>query len=340
MEYNSYTDSFSSSASTSAASSNLAQPTHAQPSADVGRGGVEFRQGSGSEIGTTSRSTGVSVSAEDFITAQGIEGTIRTSSGGVVMNRGYHGSDTIDVGGIRCSMKVAETLGVTVRNPDGSYTLATAHRSPQGAATGQSGGNPQGKPEGLGDASEGPAEAAPFQAPAEALEAMAEIRNAVPAPLQFAAFEAILNTGEVSPDMIAAMARASSSDPEAVMGVLNAAHEGFYNEVSQRMESQGVHDEDLFRGWVEGDPGRMRQMQGAVRNLMTRNDASGFDAVAQEFVQSLDVIDPESVGEALTASGIPFKTRSNGVMVLTIPGKGEMTFREAVKTKAVHVLRD
>ena len=80
-------------------------------------------------------------------------------------------------------------------------------------------------------------------------------------------------------------------------------------------------------------------MQQAVRNMMMTNDATGFDRLAERFVQSPARVDPQAVMEALTASGIPHRRSAGGDLVLTFEGQGEVSYREAVKQGLIRVSR-
>ena len=86
------------------------------------------------------------------------------------------------------------------------------------------------------------------------------------------------------------------------------------------VEAQGGHDTDLFGDFVEGDPALGKELQKAVRGLMTSNDLSGFNQLATRLTQSLDKVDPQAVGAVLDASGIKHRKGQSGEIVMDLRG--------------------
>ncbi|MBW7057011.1 hypothetical protein KY389_09945 [Paracoccus bogoriensis] len=237
-------------------------------------------------------------------------------------------NDTVEVMGQRMEMGLAATLGLIARNPDGSFSFsgdAGSDRESAAEATQQA---PEGQPE--GDT---------FRASDDAEGALTALVESLPPGTQMAALNALVETGQVGPEMIERMARQSGAEPADLARQIEAAHAGFYDSVMDRVEAMGVHDSDLFGDFIEGDPKLSREMQQAVRNLMMTNDATGFDRLAERFVQSLDRVDPQAVKEALTASGIPHRRSPGGELVLTFEGHGEVSYQEAVKQGLIRVSR-
>lgn len=327
MEYNSFTDSFS---GTSTASNLAPEGRNQGPAHKVGGGGTEVvfnrDDNTGQITGSIRTSSGVSVRPDDLAQGEGVERTIRTSSGWPVLNRGYRGDDTIEIEGLRFSLGIAAQLGYALRNPDGSFSVAQAPRGPSAGSA-------------AGAAPEGAPEAATFTATPDAEAAMEALTRHVAPSMQMAALGAIVETGQVGPEMIERMARQSGAEPAEIAEAVEIAQAGFYDAVMARMEGMGVHDEDLFGEYVERDPQLARQMQRAVRGLLMENDPSGFDALASGFVQSLDRVDPRAVTDALQASGIPFHKAANGHLVLTLPGVGQVSYAEAVRAGLIKVSR-
>ena len=326
MEYNSFTDSFNG----PSAASNLA-PSEGRPQGpayQVGRGGTEVtydRDDSTGQTtaGSTRTSSGVTVRADDLAQGEGMERTIRTSSGWPVLGRGYRGDDTIEVEGQRFSLSIAAQLGLAQRNPDGSFSLVAQAQQMQAQQM----------------QAQLPQETAPFTASPDAEAAMEALTQHVAPSMQMAALNTFVETGQVGPEMIERIARQSGAEPGEIAEAIEAVHEGFYDAVIGRVGNLGVHDDDLFVEFVEGDPQLSRQMKQAVRGLLTENDPSGFDGLASAFVQALDRVDPHAVTDALTAARVPFQKGADGRLVLTLPGAGQVAYAQAVKAGLIKVSR-
>lgn len=332
MEYNSFTDSFSEgSGSMPTGLSNLT-PDHLRGHirAEVGTGGGEvsyYTDASGQLQTSCSQSQGGWIGAEDLISCEGVEATIRSASGFPVLNRGYYASDTIDIGGISgVSMAIAASLGYAVRNPDGTYSVATS----QGAQ----GGAPEGQPE------VEPEETAVFTATPDAENAMEILTQHVSAGSQMAAFEQMLaNDGAISADTLSRMASEAGAEPHEVAAIISTVYDGFQSAVMDRLAGRGVNDGDLFEDFLKSDPRRMQEAAQAARALMLTNDPTGFDNLARAYVESVDQIDPDAVAEALAASGISHSRTGNGEFLLTIPGAGQMTYKQALRAGIITVSR-
>ena len=106
-----------------------------------------------------------------------------------------------------------------------------------------------------------------------------------------------------------------------------------------RVGALGVHDADMFGDFIEGDSRMARQMQQAVRSMVMNNDPTGFDGLAQKFTQSLDIIDPEAVTDALKAAGLNHRRGGNGEILLSMQGHPEVSYREAVRLGLIKVSR-
>lgn len=168
---------------------------------------------------------------------------------------------------------------------------------------------------------------------------MTSLVGTLPQSTQMAAINAMIETGIINSEMIERLAQRSGADPAELTRQVEAVHEGFYDAVMDRVGALGVHDDELFGQFIEGDSRMARQMQEAVRNMVMHNDATGFDGLAQKFTQSLDLIDPESVSTALKGAGIQHRKIDTGVILLTMPGHGEVSYREALKLGLIKVSR-
>lgn len=327
-EYNAYTDSFS------GPTFGDRTPQTRSPAFEVGHGGSELTlrtDRNGQQTGTITRDFHRDVQGSELARGNGAEKTIRSAGGSPVFNRGYQHSDTIEVSGQRMTLGMAANLGLIQSDGKGSFSFGSEAGSDRAVAAADE-GQPQGQQE---DAPPGDT----FRASDEAETALTSLTQNLSADVQMAALNAMVETGDISEEMVTRMAQRSGQDPAALAQQIEATRAGFYGAVMGRMGGLGVHDADLFGDFVEGDAAMKQQMQQAVRDMMMTNDASGFDGLAQKFTQALDRVDPDSVMDALDASGIKHRKGDGGTILLTMPTVGDVSYREAVRMGLIKVSR-
>lgn len=325
-EYNAFTDSFG----TSTFGNHTAKTS---PAFEVGRGGSELTlrtdNRTGQQAGTLTHDGGGEVRSSEFARGDGIERTIRGSTGSPVMNRGYQPSDTIEVAGQRMTLGMAANLGLIQTDGRGGFSFGSEGGSDRtAAAAGADEGQQDDAP--AGDA---------FRATDEAEAALTSLTQSLSADVQMAALNAIAENGNISEDMLNRMAQRTGQDPAALAGQIEAARTGFFSSVMDRLGGLGVHDDSLFGDFIDRDPALSGQMKQAVRDLLMTNDVTGFDGLAQKFTQSLDRVDPDAVMDALDASGIKHRRGDGGSILMTLPGAGEVSYKEAVRMGLVKVSR-
>lgn len=278
-------------------------------------------------------------SGSDLARGTGIEQTIRSGSGGstghAVVSRDYQGSDTIEIQGQRMTLDIAASIGLISRNANGGFSFSGDAGSDRAATqpgeTQQQQGQPDGNPEAKPEA---------FRASDDAENALTEIMQGTQQGAQIAAINSVIETGEVDQRVIDRLAQQSGKEPAQVAQQVQQAYDGFHSAVASRLEGAGIHDLELFDEFIGNDGRRGREMQEAIRGLMMQNDLSGFDTLAQQYREGLDMIDPAAVQDALDAAGIQHR-RSNdhSPIVLTFPGHGEVSYREAVRMGLIKVCR-
>lgn len=328
--FNPFTGSFESGDALAGSHSGLAAPEEAPRSQRTDRS-LQERHGEGQWR-----------SATDLVRGEGMERTVRNSTGSPVISRAYRGTDRVDLPGAPgVTLDMAAQMGFVTRNPDGSFSFGSEAGSDRAGASDsqpqQRQGNPQGKPE--GDQEAAPSEAETFRISDSGEEAMTALCGTLPQSTQMAAINALVETGSINSEMIERMAQRSGADPAEMARQIETVHEGFYDAVMDRVGALGVHDADLFGDFIETDSRMAREMQKAVRDMVMHNDPSGFDGLAQRFTQSLDLIDAEAVTDALKAAGVPHRKHHTGQILLTLPGHSELTYGEAVKLGLIKVSR-
>lgn len=321
--FNPFTGSFESGDAHTGSSSGIAHPG-SQP-AGAPSDSADYRH----------RNEGRWVGASELVRGEGIERTVRNQTGSPVLNRDYRGTDLVTIpGGGQMTLDMAAQLGFAKRNGNGGFSFGSEAGSDRAGATAS---QPQGQLN--ADQQAAPNEAETFRASDSAEEAMTSLVNTLPQSAQMAAINAVVETGSFSPEMIERMARQSGADPSELSRQVEDAHAGFYGAVMDRVGALGVHDADMFGDFIEGDSRMARQMQQAVRSMVMNNDPTGFDGLAQKFTQSLDMIDPEAVTDALKAAGLSHRRGGNGEILMSLQGHGEVSYREAVRLGLVRVSR-
>ncbi|MFN3279580.1 MAG: hypothetical protein ACK41Y_14455 [Paracoccus hibiscisoli] len=278
-------------------------------------------------------------STSDLARGEGIERTVRNANGFPVLDRPYQAQDRVNIPGMNgVTLAQAAQLGFAKMNQDGSFSFSGEAGSDRAAAPSN---NPQGNPQGQpsGDTEGAPSDAETFRISDSGEEAMTALVGSLPQSTQMAAINAVVETGNISPEMIDRMAQRSGQDPEELTRQVLAVHEGFYDAVMDRVGALGVHDDELFGDFINTDSRMARQMQQAVRDMVMNNDPTGFDSLAQKFTAELDLIDPESVTAALKGAGIQHRKSGSGEILLTMQGHPEVSYREAVKLGLIKVSR-
>ena len=341
-EYNAATDSFSDGFNTYSAKdmSRVQEPATPAPqpairtTVEVGRGGTELTIRNGQMIVTKDSDKVNTFDAHTGFAAPGdLLSTARSKTGTPVTGRPLAGSDTVEVGGQRMSLDVAQRLGFVTKDAAGNWN-ATAQGNAQ--ATMPEGVKAETKLKDGGTAEA--AEAEGFAADEATEAALAEIIAAAGEGTSMAMVQSYLRDGDIDARLIDRAASQAGVEPAAMAEKLEAAMSGMEAAMDARLESLGVHDHDLLAEWIGQSPERLDQMREAVLSLMTSNSTAGWDALAESYVQSLDQIDPGAVEEACEDAGIPVK-RVGGKMILTLPGGAEVSYGVAVRQGLIKVGR-
>lgn len=262
-----------------------------------------------------------------------VEGDIMTTakspSGSAIVSRAVTATDTIEFFGQRMTVAMATQMGFLAKDAGGTY-------APTGASF--DGGKSEAQTKGaLGLASGGTAEealAGDFRAAPEVEDTMSFIVGNTNTDTQISAIHSFLqNDGTFDSNTIERMASQAGVEPHEMEESLYTAYEGMTTAVMQHLVPFGVYDPDTFTQFMHASPQTHQRMQESVRDLLMNNSTKGFEKLAEDFAESADMVDPESVEEALNDAGIKFtRMRSGGVLLdLTDQGRGQVTFKQAVQ---------
>jgi len=230
--------------------------------------------------------------------------------------------------GMEVEARLAERSGFLVRNPS-TGTYSDPFEVPAEASAGQ----PQAQTE--GEQQEGAADGEAVALPSETDEAiLGRMIEATPASEQIAVVEAIIDgetLGEGVFERLAERMGVSSNEAAAAIGHIHAQMKGQADAVTGE---SGLDPEAVYEWAWEHHPERMRA---AIRRHTGERSLTGYAELRDEYLRNLDKHDPESAGESLDVSGIPYRV-VNGRIVITTP-MGEMSWTSAIKGGFLKVSR-
>ncbi|MGE7417004.1 hypothetical protein [Methylobacterium tarhaniae] len=269
------------------------------------------------ETGTaTQRPHGLNTA--DFTSGSaGILSTARTPLGAPSMG-GVKPTDIITVDGFELSVATAEQMGMVTRDAAGRYVevqggveAATAEPAEQ----------------------EAPADDAEAFAP-EAEQALATLCEGVSPSLQVAALQDAITAGEVSATTISRAASESGREPSKLAAEVATTMEHFRAQAVTAVESWGGGDAEDFFDWARTH--KPREMKAAMQAHGMERNTRGYQPLFQEYVAQVGDTDPDAVLNASFGGGITARKEGKAV-VLNIPGRGEMSYRAALKAGLIRV---
>jgi hypothetical protein len=139
----------------------------------------------------------------------------------------------------------------------------------------------------------------------------------------------------------AAVERLASQAGKSVEEV-RATVDGFVSALTDQAEAAvaKVAGNVNFQDWIEQaratDP---EALTAAMRMIAYNRSPQGFADLAQRMVENADVANPQEVLAACQASGIAARQLPSGRVVLTIPGKGQVEMRTALRMGWITVSR-
>lgn len=234
---------------------------------------------------------------------------------------------TVAAGGQAMQMeaRAAARAGLLTRHSDGTYSEsnAPAATAPQAAAGGNGDDDSSGKPK------------QPHEQPQEALsdameQAVTTLAETSSGTDQVAVANALLDGRS---DYHAAIERMASQSGQQVETV-RATIDGFVEALTDQAEAavSKVAGKVDFQEWVEQaratDP---EGLAAAMRQLAFNRSTAGFADLARKTVESADIHSPDEVLTAARDAGIPARKLPSGRVVLTIPGKGQVEYRTALR---------
>jgi len=225
---------------------------------------------------------------------------------------------TVSVGGKTMTMEArsAAREGLIKRNSDGTYSEAA--QSPQAQQQQQ-------------QQQQKPAEQQQQDAPAEALadvateQALTQLVESTSAHSQLTAINAVASGEGITEAMINNLAETSGKSPAEVTQFIEKFHGAMEAQAADAVKkATGLSLQELQ------SLAKPEDIAAAVRQHIMERSTRGYVELANKLTADLDRTSPDEVLEACKASGITARVVGSRVVV-TIPGRGQMTYAIAVK---------
>jgi hypothetical protein len=150
--------------------------------------------------------------------------------------------------------------------------------------------------------------------------------NTTSAHSQLTAINAIASGQGVTEAMINDLANASGQTPVQVTEFIERFHGAMTQQAADAVKKATGMSLDELASMVSPD-----ELAGAIRAHIMNRNTSEYVALARRATENLDIASPDEVLAALKESGIPARTLPSGRIVVTIPGRGQLEFRTALR---------
>jgi hypothetical protein len=166
-------------------------------------------------------------------------------------------------------------------------------------------------------------------------EVLTDIASKTMPGSQTAAVVDVIDKGEITEATIGRLATEYRVEPDVMRGMVSIVREEFVKTASRAMEEAGVPDPVEAANWLKANkPADYRE---AIQALTMQRDPSAFRRLGAIFMQN--GISPADVLGADFGDGVTAHRDSTGRVVLSIPGKGQVAWTEAVRLGLVRVSR-
>lgn len=228
------------------------------------------------------------------------------------------------------AMKLSHALagGFVIRNSDGSYSDPTGKKS---TPTEQVLGDSQ---ESTGESDESEGHPDLQGEPIASEESLVALLGNTDGNDQLTAVNQIVDTGEVSDELVNHVASNLGIEPEALNGQLGTMVSEFESQARATIDQSGIDSEVVLEWARENDPDTLRQ---AMMDQATKRTTSGYTNITQRYVEQLDTIDPDAILNANLQNGLKAHKDDSGRIVLTDSLGRSFEWRNAVRGGLVSV---
>jgi hypothetical protein len=249
----------------------------------------------------------------------GILSTARTKTGSPCMGD-VQATDIVEVRGTTCRVDIAEQLGFLKRDASGRYVEAE-------------GGADATQTEKKQD-DEAPADSGEALSDTKAETELTTLCSSVFAGTQINALQQIINRGAADAATITHAASEARMEPSQMNAHVQNVMDAFRAQAVTTVQGHGGADAETFFDWAREN--KPREMKAAMQAHGMERSTKGYEPIFREYVASIADDDPEAVLSAKFGGGIKAQRIGKDV-VLTIPGRGQMTYRTALKEGLIKV---
>lgn len=258
--------------------------------------------------------------------AQGTITQARNSFGSPVTGGAIGLNSIINVGGSETSVKAAVAAGLVQANPDGTFSMMSQEARAQ-AQRQKAEARAQAEAAALG--ADGPVETVDTHTE----QTIASFANHVSPSTVMGAINDLSKGLDVRSGYIDHAASEMGIEPSQVRTMMDQVRGAFEAQARSVVNRAGLPADDVFAWAYQNKP---EMMQHAIRQQATMRTTSGYQKVAQAYLENLDTINPDALLGAQLGDGLEIKKASNGKLVLKTP-KGEFEYRAAVRSGLIKI---
>lgn len=262
--------------------------------------------------------------------APNTSGTItqgRTASGSPVTG-GLNANSIVNIGGVETTVRAAMAAGYVQQNQDGTFSMVSQEARQQAQQQRQQ-EKAQAEAEALGmDGTD-----AALDQSAEAT--IATFANHVSPTTAVGAVLDIANGLPIRDSHITQAASQMGKEPAQVRAMVDQVRGAFEAQARSVVDRVGPHADDVF-AWASQDPKGRDLMKQAIQDQALKRTTSGYQKVAQAYLENLDAHNPEALLNAQLGEGLEIRKGQNGKLILKTP-KGEMEYRSAIKAGLIKI---
>ncbi|RAU22298.1 hypothetical protein CU669_09245 [Paramagnetospirillum kuznetsovii] len=145
----------------------------------------------------------------------------------------------------------------------------------------------------------------------------------------------IANGQPIRDSHITQAASQMGKEPAQVRAMVDQVKGAFETQARSVVDRAGLHADDVF-AWASQDQKGRDLMKQAIHDQAIKRTTSGYQKVAQAYLENLDTINPDALLNAQLGEGLKVKRSSNGKIVLETP-KGELEYRSAIKAGLIKI---
>ncbi|MFN3890673.1 MAG: hypothetical protein ACK4MV_09770 [Beijerinckiaceae bacterium] len=144
---------------------------------------------------------------------------------------------------------------------------------------------------------------------------------------QVAVMGSILDTGEVSANVLVRAASELRCEPHELQGKIATIQQQFHAQAAKAVASQGVNDAEAMFAWAEAN--RPQQFRKAMEQHVMERNPRAYDELAREY--NVKGRSFSSADDFDLAPGMSLRTGRDGQLIVSHPAIGETDLRTAIR---------